>query len=366
MSKKKKLVLSLLVGIGISIAFVWLLLRGVDAKEGTSLMTVMSHIDWRFAALAAAIYLFGHYLRGIRNAWILHPYHRLSFWNATQIVWIGYAANNVLPARLGEFFRAYVLTHREKVPYGISLSTLLVERILDGLAIVGLLFVAASYAPHHPFIEKLAWVAGAIFAGAMAVVLLARLWSGLFRALMAMVCQWLPAAIGGKIEGFGQRLLEGMACLQWDKRLPGILVMSVLIWIVEGGMFLVMLKAFSLPMTLLAAYLAMTITNLGVLVPSTPSNMGTFHYFCTKGLLLSGAITASTTGLGYAIALHALQVIPVTLLGLWALYSYGFNLSVMWREEETEPQVAPQEAELPAHSDGATPLVASSPRSHSL
>jgi uncharacterized protein (TIRG00374 family) len=331
MSKKTKLILSLFVGMVVSAVFLGLLFVGSSSK-GHSFSAIWAQMIWWPALAATALYLLGHWLRGIRCAWILRPYQPLSTWKATQLVWIGYAANNVLPARLGEFVRASILTSREHVAYGISLSTLLIERILDGLAIVGILWLVSAFVPHHPFLSNLSWVAGGIFVGALLVVLLARLWESMFTRLLAFACGLLPAGIGSRIEGFGLRILEGTHCLQWDRRLPGILGMSVLIWAVEGGMFLLMLLAFQLPLSWIAAYLAMTITNLGVLVPSTPSNMGTFHFFCTKGLIISGIISAVPMGLSYAVAIHLLQVVPVTLLGMWSLSTYGFDLRTLWND----------------------------------
>lgn len=338
---KKKLFWSIAPGVVISGVFLYVLLVGMGDGE-KQLTQVWSEMKLWPAVAATLLYLLGHLLRGLRCAWILRPYQRISTWDATQLVWIGYAANNVLPARLGEFVRASVLTIREKVPYGISLSTLLVERILDGMAIVGILWVAALYMPANTFVDSLMWVAGLIFLGAFAVVMLARFWKSMFLRLITFFCQPLPEGIRDKVEGLGHKILEGTECLQWDRRLPGILLMSLLIWVVEGSMFLLMLSAFGLPMTLVAAYLTMTITNLGVLVPSTPSNMGTFHFFCTKGLLVAGAISTVSTGLSYAIAVHLLQVLPVTVLGLWSLYAYGFNLRMMWSADRSAgPVTAP-------------------------
>ena len=287
----------------------------------------MKKIDWRWSVLAVGLYLVGHLLRGIRCAWILRPHRKISWFDATQVVWIGYATNNVLPARLGELVRVYALSHRERIAKGISLSTLLVERILDGLAIVGILVVAAYWAPADPWIRRIGLFASLLFVGAMSVLLLARLAREYFERLLRWSASLLPEAIGSRGERFGHRLLDGTACLQADRYMIGVLSLSLLIWLAEGAMFLALLPAFGLPASLMTAYLAMSITNLGVLLPSTPGHVGTFHFCCTKALLLAGAVTPATQAiaLSYALVLHALQYIPVTLLGFWSLYNYGLN-----------------------------------------
>ncbi len=314
--------------------------------EWQKLQTQMTRIDWRWCALAVGLYLLGHVFRGIRCAWILRPHKQIPWFEATQVVWIGYATNNVLPARLGELVRAYVLARREKLSKGLAISTLLVERILDGLAIVGILVVTAFWAPTDPWIRRIGWFAGVLFVGAMSVMLMARLARGMFEQWLAWGASRLPHAIGEKAQGFGHRLLDGTACLRGDRYMVGVLWLSVLIWLVEGAMFFVLLPAFGLPMSLMTAYLAMSITNLGVLLPSTPGHVGTFHFCCTKALLLAGAITVSnqSIGVGYALVLHALQYIPVTLIGFWSLYHYGFNLRTIWHADDSPAHATPATA----------------------
>lgn len=327
------------VGVGVSIFFFVMLFAGIQ-KEEAKFSDIWKQLTIWPALLATCVYLIGHWLRGIRCSLILYPYKKLSFKHAMQLVWIGYAANNILPFRLGEFFRAYVLTKREQVDYGVSLSTLFIERILDGLAVFILLFCAALFADYNPYIEKLSWIAGMVFVGAFSVVVLARFAQNGFIKLVSLLCSLFPRSLGNKVEHFGHKLIEGTQCLQWDRRLPGILLLSLLIWVVEGGMFLLMLKAFNFPMSWVAAYLAMTITNLGALLPSAPSGMGVFHYFCTKGLMLSGVISVTAAGLSYALTIHVLQVVPITVLGLGALYTYGLNLrTLLSAKQDTDNQL---------------------------
>lgn len=334
MSRNKRWILPLILGGLVSVLFFVWALRGVKWNK---VMQSWAQIQWGWACLAAAAYLVGMWLRGLRCAWILRPYRTISSWHGTQLVLIGYAANNILPARLGELVRSYALTRREKVDYGISLSTLLMERILDGLAIVGILWFAGSFISKRAWIDEIGWVAGSIFVGAMIVVLLARLGAGFYKRLLAWGTGLLPGGLGSKVESFGLRLFDGTHCLQWDRRLPGILGMSVLIWLVEGSMFAIMLKAFGWPMSWLAAYLAMSITNLGVLVPSSPGHLGTFHAFCSKVLVVVGVVATKSDALGYAAAVHLFQLVPVTLLGLWAMNRYGLSLSSIWKLKDEEP-----------------------------
>lgn len=327
MSKKTRLILSTLLGIIISVIFLRLLLVKIPwEKLGETLL----HIQWWWCVPAPLLYLLGHYLRGLRCALILRPHKRVSSFRATQVVLIGYAANNLLPARLGELVRGYALGKQEDIPQGTAISTVFVERIFDGLAIVGILAGVCLVSPMNSWIHRAGWLGGIIFVGALSVLLMARLWKKQFYGLISLFSRFLPRSLQSKIEGFCHRLIDGTDCLQWNGSLLGIGLLSFLIWLVEGSMFLVLLPAFGLPASLPAAYLAMSITNLGVLLPSSPGHVGTFHFFCANALLAAGLVSNPSLGLGYAMVVHAFQYVPVTLLGLAALYSYGFNLRTVW------------------------------------
>ena len=336
MSRKK--ILSFILGLGISAFCFYLVSRKI---RWGALQQELTKIDLNWCFLAVAIYLLGHILRGVRCSWILRPYRKLTVLQATQVVWIGYAANNVLPARLGEFVRSYILAKRENLPQGITLSTLFIERILDGVAIAGILFVAALMGPSSDIITGVGWLAGLIFIGATVVLIAARVWKSTFHKLISWGAGFFPQSISGKLEGFTHKLLDGTECLQYDRRTLGVLGLSLLIWLVEAAMFLCLFPAFGFTFSLIAACLTMSMTNLGVLIPSGPSGMGAFHLACQQTLqltVLAGVATAvaATKGFAYAIVGHALQVIPITLLGIWALYSYGLNLRGVWKMKQAE------------------------------
>ncbi|MEM1008044.1 MAG: lysylphosphatidylglycerol synthase transmembrane domain-containing protein, partial [Myxococcota bacterium] len=189
------------------------------------------------------------------------------------------------------------------------------------------------------------WVAGSIFFGASGVLLLMRFTRAWFAYILELCCGFLPEALGAKIHGFGVHMMEGIHCLRWDRFGLGVLCSSVLIWLVEGAMFLALLPAFGLSASLVMAYIAMSMTNLGSLVPAGPGNLGTFHVFCAKALVLFGVPYGSAVG--YAVVLHALQYIPLTLLGLVALNLYGFRLRTFFSLKPPSREETEQEQEIP-------------------
>jgi hypothetical protein len=96
------------------------------------------------------------------------------------------------------------------------------------------------------------------------------------------------------------------------------------VWLFEAGLFALLLRAFSIASPMRSGVLAMAVTNLGILVPSSPGFVGPFHFFCQQTLMSQGA--SAELALSAAIAIHLAFYIPVTFWGAVALLWYGVRL----------------------------------------
>src|SRR5262245_23208631 len=124
------------VGLLLSAVFVALALRNINLAEFAA---ALRHAHWIWVLPAMALYFAGHVFRGLRSRLILKPHTDVSWIRAMNLILAGYAANNVLPARLGELIRTYVLGRLQSMSKATALSTVFVERVFDGMAIVGIL-----------------------------------------------------------------------------------------------------------------------------------------------------------------------------------------------------------------------------------
>jgi len=288
----------------------------------------------------------GQFLRGVRCRRILRPHAAISTWDASNVVISGYAANNVLPARMGEVVRAYMLTRIAGVSLSLSLAVTLLERFLDGLVITGILVVAGHFMPLPAWGENLLRAAEAIFLGALlgiVVVMVAKPW---VLRIVGVITARLPARFAQRLVAIVARAIGATDCLRDPRLAAEIVGLSTAAWLAEGSMFLVILPAFGLPAKPLWAALALSITNLGILIPSSPGYIGPFHYFCMQALLMAGV--GPETALGYAIVVHLLFYIPVTAWGLAALAVYGVDLTTASRGAQAvnaAPVASPAAAE---------------------
>ena len=127
------------IGLAVSGLFLLLLLLRVDRQE---IVSALSNANYLYVAPAIGLYFVAVYFRSIRWAYLLSPIGRFPVGRLYPVVIIGYMANNLLPARLGELVRSYYLAQRETVSRSTALATVAVERVYDGVALLS--FVAIS------------------------------------------------------------------------------------------------------------------------------------------------------------------------------------------------------------------------------
>jgi uncharacterized protein (TIRG00374 family) len=274
--------------------------------------------------LAIAAYLTGHLVRGLRCRLLLSKEANLGRLTAANVVVVGYAANNVFPARLGELVRAGMLTERTGVPLAQSLAVTFIERALDGLAIL-LLLVAGVMSGHAPaWAHELVHVAAVVFCGALLAILCAANAPGAVLSLSSRVGSRLPGRWHDRLVSLATSVTRAAACLHGFRQITLLSAYSLLVWVLETGLFLALLPAFGIAPSLSLSATAMSVTNLGLLIPSSPGFIGPFHYFCSRTLMAQGISEA--TGVAYTSVVHLAFFIPVTLWGAGVMLWYGVEV----------------------------------------
>ncbi len=264
----------------------------------------------RLAALAAAIaiYLVGCAARGERwLALLRHNGADPGRADVHSLVAVGYLGNNVLPARAGDALRVVFLTPRARTDTRTVIGTILAERVLDVVLLVGL-FVVLAYGVLGGIDVP---AAGRLLAGALlAAALLALLAGGALvlqrRGRLRRVLDFLAPMGAATIRMRGR---HGVALLLW----------SVVVWCFEWGAWWLTAEAAGLHLALLDVGYLMGLATIFVLVPSGPGYVGTFDAALIFGLHALGHSGAAT--LSYLLLLRFVIAVPITLLGLIALAS---------------------------------------------
>lgn len=326
-------------GLAISLVFLWLALRGQDVRQ---VWRALGDADYRALPLALVFYFAGVWVRALRWRHLLAPVRRLTARALFPVVVIGYMANNILPLRLGEFVRAYVLRERARVPSSASLATIAVERIFDGLTMLGFLLVASLFIAFNEQLRRLAFIATAIF-GVLLLALIAIVRSDQLRArLLALLGRFLPAPIAARVNALAESFIGGLQILRSWRDLAAVACFSVLAWLLESTMYLTIAPGFGLSLGPAGALLTTAVANLATLIPASPGYVGTFE--AGVRIVLEGVLDLPPERvLSYALVVHATLYFPVTLWGLyyWSRANFSWG-AVRKLREEPATVVGPQ------------------------
>ena len=274
-------------------------------------------------------------LRAIRWRLILRdtsgsPLPLGSLWHATAI---GFMANNLLPVRAGELARAYAARQALPVRFTTALASIAVERVFDGLLLVGL-FTVALVVPSFPRdamiggvrLAGLATAGAAVFAGILLLALLVVHRPAAWIALLGRVAHAvLPARLADRVTHLAEGLVAGLDVLKRPGRFLGVVAWSLLLWLVNAASFAVCFRAFGLGVPAEGAFLLQGVIGFGVALPSSPGFVGVFEA-ATRGTLAIYGVDA-TRAVSYAVAYHIGTFFPITLLGLASLSRMRLHLA---------------------------------------
>jgi uncharacterized protein (TIRG00374 family) len=317
---------SLLVGTTFSVALMWLAFSRVEWDQ---VRAAVSSADlWPWIPFGMASYLLGHLVRGWRCRVLVSEDTSLSLTTASNVVVLGYATNNVFPARLGELVRAGMLAERSGIPLSQALSVTAFERVLDAATILALLVCAAATIGFSPLIIEILPAAALIVAlglGGLLVLVMAP--DTIVTTTSRLALRRAPGQ-HARAARLAQFIAHGTAALRRPPKALLIVTLSLVVWLLEATMFLCVLPALEIAPNFSWALLAMTVTNLGILVPSTPGFVGPFHFFCMTALTSVGVPEASA--LGAAVLVHITFFVPVTVWGGVAAIHYGVRFGAVW------------------------------------
>jgi glycosyltransferase 2 family protein len=322
----------------------WLTLAGVLitgvslylAFRGTNPHTIVTTLRetgiwWAIPVLGAT--LLSIWLRALRWRLMLDPLGDVTTGETYRATMIGFMANNVLPMRLGELVRAYSIGRSAGVSKSAAFATIVIERAFDLLAILLLFaFVVLRFSMHLPAWAKAAGYVALAGCGGLFLVM------GLFRwqrertlAGFTRMIGWLPERLRNRVTGLMHRFLVGLEVLSRAHRLIWVTVLSLATWLAVALSFLFTAFAFDLPRPWEISLLLVVLTALAVMLPSGPGFVGTFEMGVRYGLTM--VKVDDSRALSVAIFYHAVQFIPITLIGFYHLWRQNFSLRRAVEEE---------------------------------
>lgn len=327
-----------LFGVAVTLFLLWWVLADVPFGE------VLANIrQGNFLLLLASVSVatFGFFIRALRWKILLTPVREnTALRSRFAAVSIGFMANNILPARMGEFARAYAFSRLEPVTASAAFGTLVVERFMDGVILL-LFLVVPVLTPGFPAADALTQGNGLVmFRGAIALVflvlaalMLMALLPTLFLTLAQRMGRLLPSAVAVRLLAALRALLQSMAIMRNPRLLALGFAWSLFFWTWHGVSFWLGMLAFGIDTGFMSAIFTEAVVGFGVAIPSAPGFFGTFHWSANFALTTVYGVE-ETKSLAFAFAYHFGGWIPITLIGLGYAWSLGLSLGDVGHADE--------------------------------
>ncbi len=337
--KDKNLKRTVLITFGtvLGLFFFYLAFRGISLRE-----LISGVLEVRLAYLIPAAFLIGliQLLRAFRFGLIIAPFSSVGFKDLWDLTNIWGALNMVIPARLAEFVKPYLL-RQCGAPFSSGFGAVLVERFFDLLALLTLLAVVLWNTPQIPaalaFLGKLM---PACLAAAYLMVLVILTRREKVQSIVQKLLGILPRRAASFLGGAFSRLIDGLGIMASAKQAALIFACSLAVWTLFACLTYLLLLAFDIRVQFLVAVTIQVVLCIGVALPSAPGFIGTFHAAGRYALELFG-VTA-VPAISFATVYHFFSLLACLALGSVS-YRYGrfrFGRGLFPDEGREEPSAA--------------------------
>jgi glycosyltransferase 2 family protein len=320
-----------LLGIVISVVALALVVRSVDVAAAWE---IVKSADPRWVALLVVLLAADILLRAVRWRVLLAPIAIVPFRDVLASLLVGYLANNILPARLGEIVRSHDLGERTGVSRSSILGTIVVERVVDTFVVVSIAAVAILV------LSVRGIVASAVLAGfAVTALLVVGVAVGIY-AHKLPGAERVRAYLGRwpRVRGALIRLRTGLAVASDARAMAGAVVLTVASWSCTVLAFAAAAQAVGIEPTMGQAALLAAGTNLATAIPAGPGYVGTFELAAVT--IAASVGIAREPALAFAILVHVTTLLLTSLGGAVALILGGRRRGAT-RREAVRPEASP-------------------------
>ena len=330
-------------GIGISVVALAFVARSVDLGAAWE---ALRRADARWLLLLLVFIAVDVILRGLRWRVLLGPVARVPLRTTLALLLVGYLANNVLPARLGEIVRSHDLGARTSISRSTILGTIVIERVVDTMVVVAIAAVAILVLSVRGIVASAVMVGAAVtglLVIAIAVAIAAHRLPGAER--VAALIEHRP-----RIRGALGRLRAGLAIASDPKTMAAAVALSVASWSCTVLAFAAAAQAIGVEPTIGQAALLAAGTNLATAIPAAPGYVGTFE--------LAAVTIAASVGIDREAALAFAVLVHVATL---AITSVGGAVVFGATAHRRATPGAPSMAVAMAVAPPAEPVTAAAP-----
>jgi uncharacterized protein (TIRG00374 family) len=340
MTSQRRRGLQFAAGLALSGLFLWLALRGEDWN---AIQAALSNVDYKWVVAMFPVGTYTLYVRSQRWQLLLERTHRrsvpmLPIFSASAI---GFMANMVLPFRVGEIARPWLVARNTGLPLASTFASVVVERVLDLLALavfgIGIVLTADTVPDSVTTMAQLvAVVATVLFVGAFVVVAKREL----VLPILDRIWRRVPR-IGPVLLRLEHEFVDGMSSIADFRTLTVAVAWSLYIWLLVGVSFALGFVAMGMDVPFVHGGITVaTIVALAVSVPSAPAFVGQFEWGCKLALEQIHGVDGSAA-IGYSILVHTAQFFTQVILGVIFLAREGLSIRDLSNLKEEAGEVVP-------------------------
>jgi glycosyltransferase 2 family protein len=293
-----------------AVSLVWAL-RGYDFSQ---IQTAILSVRWGWVCLAVVLELAVYLLHAWRWLTLLSPVERPGFWETVQAIYIGLFASGVLPLRPGEIIRGYLLTVWAGIPISLTLTSMVIERVLDGIWLVAAFGIAASFTSMPRALIDFAQVLAVGVAAVAALFLYV-----LFRKQHAHT--FLSGLSWGRKFVHVLDQIHQLGDWRTVARAFGI---TCLFWTIQILPIWALLRSYDMDLSIWAAAVVLIIKSIGTAIPSAPGNLGVFQSVVVLALGIFNV--EHNVALELSVLTWAALTLPLLIAGFIAVLLTGSNI----------------------------------------
>jgi len=311
------------------------------------LLKDLSTIAWGLVALGIAFDILSYICQGFRWRCVLKPLGAVSLLQSTQAIYAGLFTNEILPMRVGELVRAFLVSRWLKIGFIRVISSMAVERLFDAIWLALAAGVTVILVPLPKHLVQAADIMGIIAIAA----------TGLFAYLVfgkgnisaqntgSKSNAWRPLAL--LRSGLGH-FRSGLRDIGTSRSFYIAFIASAFIFVFQMISFWLVMRGYGIEKSFWIGAVVLLIVHLGTAIPNAPSNLGSYQFFCVLGLTLFGV--DKTLAAGFSIVVFIVLTFPLWALGIVAVGKSGMTLYEIRDAIRKKSQFPDQMSEQPQAS----------------
>lgn len=320
----RNLIISLIVSGG----FLYLAFRNVKLDE---LGAALGRVNGGWLLVSIGVSLLIMVFRAWRWQLELRPLAHVPLGRLWVITSVAYLAINLLPVRLGEVVRPWLLSRRSTVSFPNVVGNIVVEKTMDSILILFYILVGLTTIENLPVWVRRGAIFPAVGAGLLVTLVLLFWWRG-----EAFVDRWvlhlLPERFRGSLKKILASMADGMRVIPNPGLLLAVFLVSLVLWFLPILSSYIMIRAFDLNAPFSAALVVFIFVGFGTALPNLPGMIGPYQYACQLALGLFGV--SEVDGLAYGLVLNAVQFLTLIAQGLIALPITGVSFAEIRQARE--------------------------------